>query len=90
MKTFVFLYPHRFLQAGFGFDWIYKQLLVRPYIWTARINKNDFLDWVTSAFIYTSRYSNLLLSKTVTGNLRWYAACVGIGAVILLGIVILL
>ncbi len=90
MNTFVFSYPHRFLQAGFGFDWIYQQLFVQPYMWAARINKNDFLDRISTAFIYTFRYSNLILSKTVTGNLRWYAACVGIGAVILIGIVILL
>lgn len=90
MNTFITSYLYKFMQAGFGFDWVYKQLFVRPYLWTARINKNDFLDRITTVCIYVFKYSNLSLSKTVTGNLRWYAACVGIGAVVLLGIVILL
>jgi NADH-quinone oxidoreductase subunit L len=90
MNTFITSYLYRFVRAGFGFDWLYKQLFVRPYITIARINKNDFLDSITTAGVHTFRYSNLLLTKTVTGNLRWYVACVGIGAVVLLGIVILL
>ena len=90
MNTFITSYTYSFIQAGFGFDWVYKQLFTKPYLWIARINKNDFLDRIITAGIYIFKYSNLSLSKTVTGNLRWYVACVGIGAVVLLGIVILL
>jgi NADH-quinone oxidoreductase subunit L len=88
-NTFIGSYLHKFMYAGFGFDWVYHHLFVLPYIWIARVNRNDILDSITTAGVYTCRYSNLLLSKTVNGNLRWYAACVGIGAVVLLGILIL-
>lgn len=89
-NTFIISYLHQFIQAGFGFDWMYKQLFVHPYFLLARVNKNDFIDYITTLNITTFKFSNLLLSKTVTGNLRWYVACVAIGAVILLGIIILL
>ena len=32
---------HRLWFANWGFDWLYDVLLVRPYKWFARINKND-------------------------------------------------
>ena len=89
-STFITSYLYQFIQAGFGFDWVYKQLFVRPYLLIARVNKNDFMNYISISSINTFRFSNLLLSKTATGNLRWYIACVGIGAVILLGIIILL
>ncbi len=90
MNTFITSYLYRLVQAGFGFDWVYEHLLVRPYIWIARINRIDVLNRITDANIYIFRRSNLILSRSVSGNIRWYAACVGIGAIILLGIVILL
>jgi NADH-quinone oxidoreductase subunit L len=90
MNTFIGSCLHKFMQAGFGFDWVYSHVFVRPYIWTTRINRKDILDSLTIACIYTGRYSNLLLSKTVNGNLRWYVGWIAIGAVILLGILILL
>lgn len=89
-NTFIGSYLHKFMYLGFGFDWVYDHIFACPYIWIARINRNDILDSITTAGIYTCRYSHALLSKTVNGNLRWYAACVGIGAVLLLGILIIL
>jgi NADH-quinone oxidoreductase subunit L len=79
---------HRFLLAGFGFDWIYTWFIVRPYCWVARINRSDILDGIANAGAYVFRLSNLLLSQIVNGSLRWYLACIGIGAVILIAIVI--
>jgi NADH-quinone oxidoreductase subunit L len=93
LSTVVGAFPgsvlHRFLLAGFGFDWIYTWFIVRPYCWVARINRSDILDGIANAGAYVFRLSNLLLSQIVNGSLRWYLACIGIGAVILIGIVIL-
>jgi NADH-quinone oxidoreductase subunit L len=80
----------RFVFAGFGFDWIYRWIIVRPYIWTTRINKNDVMDWITKANVHLFRGSNFVLSELQNGNLRWYVGGIGIGAMILLGLVILL
>jgi NADH-quinone oxidoreductase subunit L len=79
-----------FVFAGFGFDWIYRWIIVRPYIWTTRINKNDVMDWITKANVHLFRGSNFVLSELQNGNLRWYVGGIGIGAMILLGLVILL
>ena len=34
----------RVLLAGFGFDLLYTQVFVRPYLWFARVNKHDVID----------------------------------------------
>lgn len=89
-QIFIKSYLHAFAQSGFGFDWVYKKVFVWPYVQAARINRNDFLELFTITGVTAFRYLSMLLSKMVNGNLRWYAACVSIGAIIILGIVILL
>ena len=79
-----------YLLAGFGFDWLYTLLLVRPFIWINRLNKNDVMDWITKINVIVFRCWNQLLSDLQTGNLRWYLGGIGIGALILIGIVIFL
>jgi NADH-quinone oxidoreductase subunit L len=79
-----------YLLAGFGFDWVYNWVMVQPYIWLTRINKNDVMDWITKVNVHLFRGSNFVLSELQNGNLRWYVGGIGIGAMILLGLVILL
>ena len=81
---------HRFWFAGWGFDWLYDALLVRPYQWIARINKDDFLDLIYTATAWLARAFHKALSATQTGLLRRYAAAVAIGAIIALAIVLFL
>jgi NADH-quinone oxidoreductase subunit L len=78
----------RFWFSGWGFDRLYDTLLVRPFVWIARINKDDFID---SGYIGISRFNRAVhsvLSFTQTGNIRWYAMGIAIGAVVFLGIVL--
>jgi NADH-quinone oxidoreductase subunit L len=35
---------HRLWFAGWGFDWLYDTLLVRPYAWCAQANRHDIID----------------------------------------------
>ena len=79
-----------YLFAGFGFDWLYNLILVRPYICIIRLNKNDVLDWITKINIIVFRGWNRLLSDMQNGNLRWYLGGIGIGAIVIVGIVIFL
>jgi len=81
---------HRFWFAGWGFDWLYDALLVRPYEWTARINKDDFIDSIYAATAWMMRTFHGALSATQTGLLRRYALGIAIGAVIALAMVMLL
>jgi NADH-quinone oxidoreductase subunit L len=76
--------------AGWGFDWMYDRLFVRPVLWFARIDKNDFVDAIVNALAALTRAFWRLLSYTETGHLRWYAAGIAFGAVLFVGMVLLL
>jgi NADH-quinone oxidoreductase subunit L len=81
---------HRLWQEGWGFDWLYARLIVRPYIRLAALDRNDFVDLVYAAIARISREINRLLSWTVNGNVRWYAAGIAGGAAIIMGLVVIL
>jgi NADH-quinone oxidoreductase subunit L len=81
---------HRLWLAGWGFDWIYDTFIVRPFVWVAKVNKDDFIDLIYIGFIWTSRGINRFLTFTQAGKLRWYAAGIAVGAVLILGLVVLL
>jgi len=71
---------------GWGFDAVYDLLLVRPYSWLARINRNDIVDSMYDAVAWLNVVSHKALSQTQTGHVRLYAAGVLSGGIILLGI----
>ncbi len=80
----------QFLFSGWGFDWIYDRLFIRPLALLARINREDFLDLPYLGIAEMSRAFNIGLSRTQSGRLRWYAAVVVIGAIITLSVVVFL
>ena len=81
---------HRLLSIGWRFDWLYRYLIVVPYVRLARLNPGDVVDLLYIAVARMSGGINMLLSLTVNGNVRWYVAGVAAGAVIVLGLVVLL
>jgi len=76
--------------SGWGFDRLYDTVLVSPFLWIARINRNDAVDSWYSAVASVNRGLHALLSRSQTGNIRWYAAALAAGAVVCLGIVLFL
>lgn len=80
----------KFLFSGWGFDWLYDHAFVYPTIFFAKINKNDFIDKIYSFIAWLSTVLNDMLVKTQTGQLRWYAMAIVIGAIISLTIVVIL
>jgi NADH-quinone oxidoreductase subunit L len=80
----------RILELGWGFDWLYAQLLVKPYTWIARTNRDDFVDGVSQGLAWACRIYNRALSLSVNGNVRWYVAVISIGSVVVLALVIFL
>ncbi len=80
----------KFLFSGWGFDWLYDRVFVFPAIFFANINKSDFIDKIYSFIAWLSRVLNGALVKTQTGQLRWYAMAIAIGAIITLTIVVAL
>ena len=81
---------HRWWFADWGFDGLYQTLFVGPYIVLARLNRDDFVDLFYRQVAATSRVVNGLLSVTVNGNVRWYVAAIAGGAVIVVGLVVIL
>jgi NADH-quinone oxidoreductase subunit L len=81
---------HRFWFAGWGFDWVYGTFIVRPFVWLARINKNDVVDLVYQGLAWLSQALYRLLGLTQTGKVRWYAMGIAAGAVITIAIVVFL
>jgi NADH-quinone oxidoreductase subunit L len=81
---------HHFWLAGWGFDWLYDRLLVRPFVWLARADKDDVADLIYDGIAALSRTLNRILSGTETGKVRWYAAGIAAGAIITIAIAVML
>jgi NADH-quinone oxidoreductase subunit L len=75
---------------GWGFDWIYDRLIVRPFVWVARINKDDFIDLLPLGALWAGRELNRALGRSQTGKVRWYAMGIVIGAIVTLAMAVLL
>jgi NADH-quinone oxidoreductase subunit L len=73
---------HAWWSADWGFDWLYDRVFVQPFLWAARINKNDFIDalYTGIACLTEAMYRALRLSQT--GLVRWYAAGIAVGSVL--------
>jgi NADH-quinone oxidoreductase subunit L len=79
---------NRFFLHGWQFDRLYDILIVRPYVWLAKINKNDFIDVFYNSLSAGAARLNAVISRTQTGRLRWYVLFFTMGIVILLTIMI--
>jgi NADH-quinone oxidoreductase subunit L len=81
---------HRFWFSGWGFDRVYDQAFVRPYQWLAQANKRDVVDVLFEGIAPPVEWLHRLLSLTQTGQVRWYAAGLGVGAVIVIALAVFL
>jgi NADH-quinone oxidoreductase subunit L len=81
---------HRFWFSDWGMDWLYDHLFVRPVVWLARTNKQDFIDLIYSGLAILSRWTWRALSLTEDGRMRWYAAGIAAGTVIFVAIAMFL
>ncbi|MFB3894178.1 MAG: NADH-quinone oxidoreductase subunit L [Phycisphaerae bacterium] len=79
----------RFWFAGWGFDWLYERLFVRPFVWIANINRDDVVDSFYDGVAWTGRALNFAVSLAQNGRLRWYAAGIALAGVIAVAIVVL-
>jgi NADH-quinone oxidoreductase subunit L len=80
---------HQWWFADWGFDWIYDKTFVQPFIWTAQINKSDFVDAFYTGVARLAQLSYRGLSLTETGRVRWYAAAMAAGSVLFIAMVVL-
>lgn len=75
-----------FWHVGWGFDWLYDRVLVRPYRWLTRDNQQDPVDTFYAGVAQGCVLSWRLLSNGQNGQLRRYAMVIAAGAVIVAAI----
>jgi len=86
------LVPHflqRYWFVDWGFDWFYDWLVVRPFVYIAHINRRDVADLPFRGLEWVMTWTWRGVRITQTGRVRWYAAGVVAGAIILIAIVVL-
>jgi NADH-quinone oxidoreductase subunit L len=76
--------------AGWGFDWAYDRLFVRPVLWLTRINRADAVDSIYRGLAALMRAGNRTLARTENGSLRWYAAGIACGSALLIALAVFL
>jgi len=74
----------RLWRNGWGFDRLYDLAIVRPW---QRLTKDsdDVVDRGYAALVRAVSWAHAVLSRTQTGLVRWYAATVAAGALLLVG-----
>jgi NADH-quinone oxidoreductase subunit L len=87
MRSPVMVAMKNFLYLGWNFDLLYDQFIVKPFVQIARFNRKDFIDFIYRGMTVIILALNRILSFTQSGKVRWYAAGIGVGAVIFIGIV---
>jgi NADH-quinone oxidoreductase subunit L len=81
---------HAWWSADWGFDWLYDKIFVQPFLWAARINKNDFIDGFYTGIARVTEILYRVLQFTQTGLMRWYAAGIALGSVLFLALAVFL
>jgi NADH-quinone oxidoreductase subunit L len=80
---------HAWWFADWGFDWLYDRVFVQPFLWVARINKNDFIDAFYTGVARLTEALYHALRLTQTGLVRWYATGIAVGSAVFLAMVVL-
>src|SRR5690606_5440897 len=76
--------------AAWGFDWLYDKLFVQPYLLLCRLLGRDPIDRGLRVVPLLARGGNALLASSQTGQIRWYAASIAGGAVLVLAAILFL
>ena len=71
----------RFWFSGWGFDWLYDRVLVRPYMMLAHANREDIVDRWPMGIARLNETLHRVVRRTQSGRLRWYTTGIVIGAV---------
>ena len=79
---------HRYWFSGWGFDWLYDRVLVRPYVFLANIDRDDIIDSIFDMLSRLGVFGHRVLSTTQNGRIRTYAAGLAFGAALVIGMVV--
>ncbi|MFM2484172.1 NADH-quinone oxidoreductase subunit L [Celerinatantimonas yamalensis] len=78
----------RYWFNAWGFDWLYDLLFVRTYLAISRLLRSDPINAAVDSARFLAQGSNRVLTYSENGQVRWYMASMGIGAVIILGLLL--
>ena len=73
--------PADLARQGWGFDFVYAAVIVRPFLWVARQGRNDVIDGAFFGIALLVGKFHRLLSRTQSGRLRYYVAVASFGVV---------
>jgi NADH-quinone oxidoreductase subunit L len=73
------------LQSGWGFDRLYDRVFVRPWFLLTR-NPGEIIDRGYEWLAVGAESCHGWMSQTQTGHVRWYAATIVVGTLMLLGL----
>ena len=74
--------------GGWGFDWLYHWLFVKPFLLISHLNRHDVIDKTIGLIPRVMRAGHDALSVSENGRLRWYASSIALGAILVLGMVL--
>ncbi|WP_367672438.1 NADH-quinone oxidoreductase subunit L [Serratia symbiotica] len=74
---------------AWGFDWLYGKVFVKPYLGIAKLLQRDPLNSLMNLPAIFSRWGNRGLTVSENGQVRWYIASMGVGAVVVLALLML-
>ena len=77
---------HAFWFSGWGFDTLYNAVIVSPFLFLARVNRKDIIDGFYALIVAVSQAANVLIVRSQTGSLRWYALTVAGGLVVMVSL----
>lgn len=75
---------------AWGFDWLYNMIFVKPYLAIAKLLQRDPLDSLMNFPALFSRLGNRGLTLSENGQVRWYVASMGLGAVVVLALLLVI
>ena len=67
---------------------MYSALFVRPYVWIARLDRDDVVDSLYEGLGRIAVRGNAALSAGQSGLIRWYVTVLAAGVAIFLAIVV--
>jgi len=79
-----------FLTGGMGFDWVYDRAFVRPFVSLWEVNRRDVADRISDGVGGLSMLLSRVFRWTQNGRVRWYAAGVALGAVLVIAAAVML
>ena len=72
----------RYFLGGWGFDWLYRRAFEVPFLWFARVSRDDLFEPPIDALARLTRAGWRGLSATQNGLVRWYLYVIGFGVAV--------